>query len=164
MIKNQNSKRTISLIAVVAQDRGIGKDNKLLFNIPEDLQHFKSITMGHTVIMGLNTYKSLGCKALPGRRNVVLSPTDPGLNDAEWCGSIEEALEKTAGEEEIFFIGGASIYQQSIKFADKLYLTLVDAAKPADTYFPDYSEFDMVKVTGNGQSGNLKYKYLELTK
>lgn len=154
----------ISLIAVVARDRGIGKDNKLLFDIPEDLQHFKKITKGHTVIMGLNTYKSLPSGALPNRRNIVVSFDQIELPDAEVCLSIDEALEKTKNEEEIFFIGGASIYQQSIKFADKLYLTLVDAIKPADTYFPDYSEFAKVKTTGESQTGDLKYKYLELTK
>lgn len=157
-------KTLISLIAVVARDRGIGKDNKLLFDIPEDLQHFKSITIGHTVIMGFNTYKSLGNRALSGRRNIVLCYDNINLTGAEVCPSIDEAIEKTKGEDEIFFIGGASIYQQAIKLADKLYLTVVDAEVPADTYFPDYEEFDKVKITGEGKTGELKYQFLELTK
>lgn len=157
-------KQIISLIAVVARDRGIGKDNKLLFDIPEDLQHFKSITLGHTVIMGYNTYKSLGSRALPDRQNIVLCPDDPDLKDAKWCKSIEKALKHTRNEDEIFFIGGASIYQQAIKIADKLYLTLVDTEVPADTYFPDYKEFDKVKITGDGKTGKLRYKFVELIK
>ena len=159
----QTKKTKVSLIAVVARDRGIGKDNKLLFEIPEDLAHFKKITKGHIVIMGYNTYLSLG-KALPFRRNIVLCDRFTNLMDAKVCRSFDELMEYTKDEEEIFFIGGASIYEQAIKFADKLYLTVVDAEKQADTFFPDYSEFDKVKISGEGKTGELEYKFLELTK
>lgn len=160
-----NKKPIISLIAIVAKDRGIGKNNELLFDIPEDLKHFQKITLNHTVIMGYNTYKSLGNKALPKRRNIVLCFDDLKLPDAEVFKSIDEALDAVKNEEEVFFIGGASIYHQAIKLADKLYLTQVDAVKPADTYFPEYKKyFKKVKKTGGGESNGLKYEYLEFTK
>lgn len=163
MTKTSNFKPKISLIAIVAKDRGIGKDNKLLFDIPDDLKHFQGITKGHSVIMGYNTYKSIG-KALPERRNIVLCNQMTHLHDAKTCRSIEAAIELCQDEDEIFFIGGASVYEQAIKMADKLYLTLVDAVVPADTFFPDYSDFDKVEVTGEGEKDDLKFKYLELTK
>ena len=163
MTKITHQKPIISLIAAIAKDGGIGKDNKLLFNIPEDLKYFHKVTKNHTVIMGYNTYNSIG-KALPERRNIVLSRREIELPDATVCKSLDEAVQEADSENEIFIIGGASVYEQSIKFADKLYLTLVDAVVPADTFFPDYSEFDSVKVLGEGESGELSYKFLELTR
>lgn len=163
MEKNKNSKPIISLIAVVARDRGIGYKNKLLFDIPEDMEHFKSITSGHVVIMGYNTYKSIG-KALPGRKNIVLCDRLTRLSDAIVSRSIEEAIKISQSEDEIFFIGGASVYEQAIKIADKLYLTEVNALRTADTYFPDYKEFVKVKILGAGKHNNLEYKFLELTR
>ncbi len=157
------NKPIISLIAVVARDRGIGYKNKLLFDIPEDMEHFKSITSGHVVIMGYNTYKSIG-KALPGRKNIVLCDKMTRLNDALVSRSIEEAVKISKGEDEIFFIGGASVYEQAIKIADKLYITEVNALRTADTYFPDYKEFVKVKISGAGRYNNLEYKFLELTR
>lgn len=155
----KNNKPIISLIAVIAKDRGIGKDNKLLFDIPEDLKHFRKVTLGHTVIMGYNTYRSLGNKALPKRRNIVLSFDDMELPDAEVCQSIDQALELTKKEDEIFFIGGASIYHQAINIADKLYLTEVEETKEADTYFPIYSNFRQKKKLGDGMYNKVKYNF-----
>ncbi len=160
----KNNKPTISLIAVVAKDRGIGKDNKLLFDIPEDLKHFRKITMGHTVIMGYNTYKSLGNKALPKRRNIVLCFDDLTLIDAEVFKSIDEALDTVKNEEEVFFIGGASIYHEAIKIADKLYLTEVEGTKEADTYFPIYTSFHKKKKLGDGVYNKIKYSFYEYEK
>lgn len=158
------SKTKISLIAAVANDRGIGKNNKLLFDIPEDLKYFRDKTSDHTVIMGYNTYKSIG-RALPNRKNIVLSRQLLKLMDAITVKSIEEALKKVEGEEEVFIIGGASIYEQFLPFADKLYLTLVDTTdSDADTFFPDYSDFQNFKRTGGGESNGLKYTFCELTR
>ncbi|MFA6307893.1 MAG: dihydrofolate reductase [Patescibacteria group bacterium] len=160
------SKPIISLIAAIAKDRGIGYQNKLLVHLSPDLQHFKSVTSGHMVIMGQNTYESMG-KALPKRENIVLT-RDPNfkVGDAKVMYSIEEALEyaKNSSEEEIFFIGGASIYAQSIKFADKLYLTLIDKIWPADTFFPEYEEFKLVSESDMQDYNGIKFKYIELTK
>ena len=158
---------TISLISAIAKDRGIGYQNKFLVHLPPDLQHFKAITKGHMVIMGQTTYESMG-KALPNRQNIVLTKDkDFKVDDAKVMYSIEEALEfaKQSGDEEVFFIGGASIYAQSIKYADKLYLTLIDQTWPADTFFPDYSEFkNVVSESEEQEYEGIKFKYLELTK
>lgn len=157
-------KPIVSLVVCIAKDRGIGKNNKLLFHIPEDLKYFQRITLGHTVIMGRNTYCSLPDGALKRRRNLVLSKQNLNLKDTECYNSLEKAIESCAGEKEVFIIGGASIYQQAISYADKIYITEVDAIKPADTFFPDYSLFGITKEVGSGEYKGLKYKFLELTK
>ncbi len=128
---NQDTLRpyTLSLVAVVGPGLEIGANNQLLWHISEDLRHFKALTMGHTVIMGRKTYESLG-KPLPGRNNVVLSRSGQNL---------EEALSQITGQAEVFVIGGAQIYRQTIHLADKLYLTHVQAPLPeggADVFFP----------------------------
>jgi dihydrofolate reductase len=134
----------ISMISAIARkDRAIGFQNALLWHIPEDFKHFKETTSGHAVIMGENTYKSIG-RPLPNRTNIVLS-IDEHFSP-EGCvivRSIEEALEKAreVEQEEIFIIGGASIYRQFLPYADRLYLTLVEGDFEADTFFPEYSEF-----------------------
>ncbi|MBT4516917.1 MAG: dihydrofolate reductase [Candidatus Komeilibacteria bacterium] len=160
-------KTTISLISAIAKDRGIGYQNKLLVYLPPDLKHFKATTSGHMIIMGQTTYESMG-KALPNRENIVLTKDkDWSVDDAKVMYSIEEALEhaNNSGEEEVFFIGGASIYAQSIKFADKLYLTLIDKTWPADTFFPEYNEFkNLVSESEEQEYEGIKFKYIELSK
>lgn len=160
-------KPIISLIAVIAKDRGIGYQNKLLVHLPADLKHFKKITSGKMVIMGQATYKSMG-KALPNRENIVLTrDKNWQVDDAKVMYSIEEALDyaNNSDEEEVFFIGGASIYEQSIKFADKLYLTLIDKTWPADTFFPEYTEFkNLVSESEEQEDKGIKFKYIELTR
>ena len=159
-------KPIISLISVIAKDRGIGYQNKLLVHLPPDLKHFKEITKGHMVIMVQTTYESMG-KALPNRENIVLTK-DKALNldDAKVMYSIQEAIEyaNKSSEEEVFFIGGASIYAQSIKFADKLYLTLIENIWSADTFFPEYSEFKLVSESEKQDYGGIKFKYTEWQK
>ena len=160
-------KPLISIICALAEDRGIGKDNKLLAYLPSDLKHFKKITKGHTVIMGQNTYQSIGF-SLPERINIILS-LDPYFQ-APNCfifNSLKKALAfaQEKESEEIFFIGGASVYKQAIKFVDKLYLTLMKKVFPADTYFPDYSDFKkIIKEEGPFQENGLEYKFVELIK
>lgn len=159
-------KPLISLIAAVGSNRELGLNNKLLWNIPEDMQYFKEKTMGHAVIMGQKTYESIG-KPLSGRTNIVLS-RDEGFSP-EGCAvanSIDKALNtaKDHEKEEIFFIGGASVYKQSIDIADKLYLTLVDDTPEADVYFPDFKRFCNRCKTGGGISGGKKYEFWEMTR
>lgn len=154
---------TVSLIAVVDRNRGIGKDNKLLFNLPDDLKHFKKITAGHTVVMGYKTYKSIG-HALPDRRNIVLSTHIRLLHDAKICRDMDEALKAIKDDGEVFVIGGASIYEQFLPICDKIYLTVVDTETAADRFFPDYSDFNQVKILGEGENEELHYQFLELTK
>jgi dihydrofolate reductase len=129
----------LSLIAAVDKKLGIGKDNKLLWYLPADLQYFKRVTSGSTVIMGRKTYESIG-RALPNRRNIVLTRTED--YEAPGCEVMEElfdAIKSCSKEGEVFIIGGAEIYRQAIQVADKIYLTRVDVETDADTFFPDFS-------------------------
>ncbi len=164
---------TISAIAVTNKNRAIGFKNKLLWNLPPDLEHFKKITSGHTVIMGGNTFISLG-RPLPNRTNIVITKnkdfTAPGCIIVS---SPDEALERAKIEEEklandhkeIFVIGGASIYTQLLPRVEKLYLTIVDD-EPAevDTFFPDYSKFKIINESETQEHNGLKFKFIELVK
>ena len=152
----------ISLIACVGNNRELGYKNDLIWKIPEDLAYFKKITKGHAVIMGQKTYESIG-HPLPNRTNIVLSDNMDFHPDGVLVArSMDEAIEvaKENEKEEIFFIGGAFVYSQSIKFADKLYLTLVDASAPADAFFPDYSDFSILENVGSGEYKGISYKYV----
>ncbi len=129
----------VIIIAAVDRKGAIGYQNKLLFYLPADLKHFKELTTGHTIIMGRHTYESLPKGALPNRRNIVLS-TQEGLAypNVEIFRSLDEAMAHSSDSEQLFIIGGASVYRQSIDKADELCLTEIDAtAKQADTFFPN---------------------------
>ncbi len=128
----------ICLIAAVAKDGGIGKNNRLLCHIPADLKRFKALTMGHAIVMGRKTFESLP-GLLPGRRHIVLTRQrdyDPGSQDVMICHSLSDLLAHLQGEETYFVIGGASLYEAFLPLADALYLTEIDAVFPADTFFP----------------------------
>ena len=132
----------ISLIAAVARNRAIGYQNKLLYWLPNDLKRFKSLTTGHTIVMGRRTFESLPKGALPNRRNIVLSRGDVSFEGAEKYASIEEVLSACRADEEVFVIGGASIYEQFLPLADRLCLTEIDdVPAQADAFFPDYSDW-----------------------
>lgn len=132
----------ITIIAAVAKNRAIGFENKLLYWLPNDLKRFKALTTGHTIIMGRNTFESLPKGALPNRRNVVLSRTTKELPGCEVFPTLEEALQSCRSDEDIYIIGGARVYEQAIKFADRLCLTEIDdTPKEADAFFPDYSDW-----------------------
>jgi len=159
-------KTMISMICAIGKNREIGFKNKLLWNLPGDMEHFKKITLGHTVIMGQTTFESIG-KALPGRKNIVLSlDVNYQAKDCEVSDNLKSIAQKYKDtDEEIFIIGGASIYKQFIQYADKLYLTLADDSPTADTFFPDYSEFkNVVSESESFQENGIKYKFVELTK
>lgn len=162
-------KPIISIIAAIAEnDRAIGKNNKLLWNIPEDLDYFKKTTSGHPVIMGSRTFESLPGGALPNRVNIVLSDKkDYQAQGAIVVNSIENALKEAqkTGSGEVFIIGGGFVYAQFLPMADRLYLTLVEGDFEADTYFPDYSQFSKIISEEMGESVNgYKYKFLVLEK
>lgn len=128
----------LSIIVAVAADNAIGKNNDLLWHLPADLKRFKETTMGHTVIMGRNTFYSLPKGALPNRRNIIISTTLKKVSGAECFPSVEKALEAVAQEKEVFVIGGAQLYRATLPFADRLYFTRVSASfGEADTFFPD---------------------------
>lgn len=130
----------VSIIAAVARNRAIGKDNKLLYWLPDDLKRFKTLTTGHTIIMGRKTFESLPKGALPNRRNIVLSRTRQEFPGCDTFPSLEEALRRCSDEEDIYIIGGAEVYAQAIDRADRLCLTeIADTPDGADAFFPEYS-------------------------
>ena len=156
----------VSLIAAIAKNNALGKDNKLIVRISADMKRFKALTSGHAIIMGRKTFESIG-RPLPNRTNIVVT-RDKGFkaDGCEVVHSVEEAVEvaKKVEDIEIFIIGGGQIYKQSITFADKLYLTIVEGEPEADTYFPDYAEFKKIILEESHETDGLKYKFLELEK
>ncbi len=139
--------KNISIIVAVAKNNAIGKDNKLLWHLSEDLKRFKLLTTGHTIIMGKNTYYSLPRRPLPNRTHIVLTDV-PGeqIDDCIMAYSIEDAISKMDPVEENFIIGGASIYRQFLPHANKLYITWVHGSFEADTFFPEINEQEWVRI------------------
>lgn len=136
----------ITVIAAVAENNALGKENQLLWHLPDDFKRFKSLTSGHYIIMGRKTFESFP-KPLPNRTHVIISRQ--ANYQPEGCmvvNSLEQALEACPKTEEVFIIGGGEIYKQSIAVADKLDLTKVHASFEADTHFPevDLSEWQLV--------------------
>ncbi len=128
---------TVALVVAISENNAIGKDNQLLWHLPADLKHFKAITTGHTLIMGRKTFDSIG-KPLPNRRNIVISRNaELTIAGAEVYQNLAEALQACAHEAEIYIIGGAEIFNQSIQLANKIYLTRVHQTYEADTFFPE---------------------------
>lgn len=131
----------VKLIVATDNKGGIGKDNQLLWHLPNDLKRFKFITNNHVVIMGRKTFESIG-RVLPNRTNVVITRNkDLVFDGCVVCSSLEEAMERYAAED-VFIIGGGEIYKQALPFADKVYLTKVDTELEADTFFPEIDEKD----------------------
>ena len=156
----------ISIIVAIAQNFAIGKNNDLLFHLPNDLKHFKAITSGHTIIMGRKTLLSLPKWPLPNRRHIVISSqTNFKAEGCEVVSSIEEAIEKVNGEQEAFVIGGGMIYEQFFPLADKLYLTLVHQDFDADVFFPsiDYKAWEQTSRTNfHDEKNDFDYSYIDL--
>ena len=133
----------ISIIAAVAKNRAIGYKNKLIYWLPNDLKRFKALTTGHTIIMGRNTFLSLPKGALPNRRNIVLSRTQKDFPGCDTYDSLEEALKHCTPEEDVYIIGGASVYEQALSIADRLCLTEIDDTPVEDDRFlPPYDEWN----------------------
>lgn len=152
------------MIAAISENRGLGKDNKLIFRIKEDLQHFKKTTSGHPVIMGRKTFESIG-RPLPNRTNIII--TRNADYQAEECvivDSLEEALQRAADvdQKEVFIIGGGQIFEQGMPVADKLYLTIVKGTPEADVFFPEYEQFSKVVSKKVGSSEGYNYTFFEL--
>lgn len=160
--------KNISIIVAIAENFAIGKDNDLLFHLPEDLKRFKEMTTGHTLIMGRNTLLSLPKWPLPDRRHIVI--TDNRKDHFPGCEvvfSIEEALKKVRGEEEAFVIGGGMVYRQFYPLAGKLYLTLVHKTFEADVYFPEIKFNEWEETSRNDlydEKNGFHYSYLNLVR
>lgn len=156
---------------VVAMDRNnlIGSRNGLPWRLPADLKHFKSVTMGKPIVMGRKTHDSIG-RALPGRRNIVIS-RDPDYSPADGCVTVrtlEAALESGRGAEEVMVVGGASIYQQALPLASRIYLTRIDAEFQGDTWFPSFDAVDWQEVSrmdhGADADNPYPYSFIEFEK
>ena len=131
----------LSIVAAVARNGVIGRDNAIPWRIPEDLARFRALTMGHAVVMGRKTWDSLPdrFRPLPGRRNVVVTrKADWAAEGAERAGSLDEALDLLGDEQRVFVIGGGELYAEALPLADELLLTEIDADVDGDTLFPSW--------------------------
>jgi dihydrofolate reductase len=165
----------ISAIAALGKNRVIGKNNELLWHIPDDLKRFKSLTMGHPVIIGRKTFESIVSKLgkpLPGRTNIVVTRDagwsfDAEANSVLVAHSVKDAIEKgrAIGSKEVFIGGGAQVYEQAFPFVDRLYLTLIDDEKEGDAYFPAYETIFTKKIKEETRTYDaLKYTWIDLEK
>lgn len=160
--------RNISIIVAIAENFAIGKDNDLLFHLPDDLKRFKKITSGHTLIMGRNTLLSLPKWPLPNRRHIVITDRkSDSFAGCETVYSLDQALDKVENEDEVFVIGGGLVYRQFYPLAGKMYLTLVHKTFDADTYFPEieYSEWqEVAREDLYDDTNDFNYSYLNLVR
>lgn len=152
----------LSIIVAKAKNNVIGKNNQLIWHLPEDLNRFKKLTTGHTIIMGRKTFESLP-KMLPNRHHIVISSSNNFPNEVEVFKDLKSLNEKYGDSlEELFVIGGGSIYKAFIDIADKLYLTEVEASDiDADTYFPkfDKSKYESTVLKEN-EDNEIKYRHV----
>jgi len=158
----------ISMIAATAENRVIGNKNTIPWHLPADFKYFKETTLNKTVVMGLNTFKSIGEKPLPGRKHIILNndPSYVAPQDCRVAHSIEEVVEMTRPasgypEQEVMICGGASVYKQFLPLAQKLYLTYVHATPEGDTYFPEVNleEWNETKRVDCKADEKNKYDY-----
>jgi dihydrofolate reductase len=155
----------VTIVVAISENNAIGKNNQLLWYLPADLKHFKNITTGHTVIMGRKTYDSVG-KPLPNRRNIIITRQDITIEGCEVVKSIEDALALSTGEEEVFIVGGAEIYKQSIHLTNRIYLTIVHQKFDADSFFPEinYDEWQQTEREDRqpDEKNKLPYSFITL--
>ena len=146
----------LSLLAAVPRNGAIGRNNQLLWREPEDLRHFRRVTMGSPVLMGRKTWDSLPerFRPLPGRRNLVLS-RDPAwhADGADKVASLAAALQAAAGASRLAVIGGGQIYALALPYADELVLTEIDAELDGDTYFPHWDRAHYTEVSRDDRAG-----------
>ena len=157
----------LAIVVAAAENNVIGKDNDLIWHLPADLKHFKSLTMGHPMIMGRKTFEAIG-KPLPGRTSIII--TSQKDYQAEGCvvvHSLEEAIAKgrELDAEQVSIIGGANVYQQALPLADKVYLTRVHASFEGDAFFPELPEdmWQVVEQEHHELDEKNKYSYTFLT-
>lgn len=166
MIQDKPFTNNLSIIVAVAENLAIGRDNDLLWHISDDLKRFKALTSGHTVIMGRRTFDSLPKKPLPKRRNIVLThDKNFSFEGVHVVHSIPEALSLISHHEEVFLMGGATLYQQLLPFAQRLYVTWVHHSFEADVFFPPIDESLFRKVTQSerfhDEKSNLDFSYAD---
>ena len=146
---------TVTLLAAVGRNRVIGRDNDLPWRLPEDLAHFKAVTMGHTLVMGRRTFDSIG-RPLPGRRTVVVTrQPDWSAEGVAVAHSLPEALQRAVadGDTEVFVVGGGEVYAEALPVATRLLLTEVDQAPEGDTLFPEVDPADWSESARDQRDG-----------
>jgi dihydrofolate reductase len=155
----------LSILVAVAENGVIGRNGQLPWRLSDDLRRFKQLTMGHTIIMGRRTWESIG-RALPGRRTVVVSRSPDfrtNVDGVETAGGLDQALAmaQAAGDEEVFIIGGAELYRESLGRANRLYLTRVSVDIEGDTFFPDieWNNWQLVESEDHDANENNEYGY-----
>ena len=151
----------LSIIAAIGKNNELGKDNDLLWRFPEDMRFFKETTMGHKIVMGRKTFESLP-RLLPGRDHIVLTRQNLVIPGVEVFHETEDFLEAYDDcNEEIFNIGGATMYKELLDYADKLYLTEIDDTKDADVYFPYFDKMNYDKeVLNNYENDGISFKHV----
>jgi len=157
------TKPMISLVVAMAENHVIGINNTLPWHLPEDLKHFKAMTLGKPVVMGRKTWDSIG-RPLPGRRNIVVTRNaDWSADGAEVAHSLDAALALAGGVEEICVIGGAELYRQAIDAADRLLVTEVGLTVAGDAFFPviDRSRWQETARESNQREDGLSYAFVE---
>lgn len=162
----------LTIIASITSGKGaIGRNGNLIYHLSGDLRHFKELTTGHTVVMGRRTFESLPKGALPNRRNIVIT-RNPAFNapGAETAGSLSEAMEMCADDDEIFIIGGGQIYAEALPVADRLCLTVIEAPDPddADTFFPPVDpvlwQISSLDTPLTDERTGITYRFIDFTR
>ena len=162
------SNKGITIIAAAAENDALGKDNKLIWHLSGDLQRFKKLTSGHSIIMGRKTFESMP-KALPNRRNIIVTRNKNYLAEgAEVCSSIENALSLVKNDLQPYIIGGGEIYRQSMALAEYIELTRIHKEFDADTFFPNIPETKWKLINeekhSKTETNNLNFSYLTYKK
>ena len=154
---------SFTMIACIGKNRELGLRGDLVWHIPEDMKFFKKSTLGHKVVMGRKTYESLPASGLPGREMIVLT-RDRALKlpNTSIISNFDEFVKSTPVSEEVFVIGGGSVYEQFLPYVDRMLLTEVDAGAEADVYFPEFESLDFSrKVLGKGSHNGVNYEFVE---
>lgn len=152
----------LSTIVAIANNRVIGINNTLPWHLPEDLKRFKALTMGHHIIMGRKTYESLG-RLLPGRTTVIVTRNrDYKVEGALTAHSLKDAIAMCGNDEEVFLIGGAELYQDGLKYSERLYITEIDLDVAGDAHFPDFdsSHWQEIAREAHVSEKGLKFNYV----
>lgn len=153
----------IALVVAYAKNRAIGKDGRIPWNIDGEKTRFKNLTVNHVVIMGRKTYEEIG-RPLPNRTTIVISKTkDFTAPNCQTAKSLQEAI-ALAGDEDIYISGGAGIYEESLPFVEKMYITEIDAVIEGDTFFPEFEEDLFVKEIERRVDGDIPYTFLTYTR
>lgn len=136
----------VSIIVAIGENNAIGKNNQLLWHMPNDLKHFKDVTSGRTIIMGRKTFDSVG-KPLPRRRNIVITRQDIDIPGCEVVKSVEDGLALCKDDDEVFIGGGAEIYKQALHLTNRIYLTIIHQSFDADTFFPEINKQEWKEIS-----------------